>query len=62
MAEVQLVWGAVVGREITINGLTILNKHPTLNYYFQAKIVAGTGVFVKISNDYQAYSVAFLQN
>ena len=61
MAEVQLVWGAVVGREITINGLTILNKYPTLNYYFQQKIIGGAGAFVEISNDYQAYSDAFLR-
>ena len=61
MAEAQLVWDAVVRRGTTINGLTILNKYLTLNYYFQPKIVAGTGAFVKISNDYQAYSDAFLR-
>lgn len=60
-AEVQVVRDVVVDRGITINGLTILNEHPTLNYYFEQKIIGGTGAFVEISNDYQAYSEAFLR-
>ncbi|MDA0341624.1 MAG: DUF1194 domain-containing protein [Proteobacteria bacterium] len=60
-AEVHLVRDAVVGRGITINGLTILNEHPTLNYYFQQKIIGGVGAFVEIANDYAAYSDAFLR-
>ena len=59
--EVQVVRDIVVGRGITINGLTILNEHPTLNYYFEQKIIGGTGAFVEIANDYQAYSEAFLR-
>ena len=60
-AEVQVVRDVVVGRGITINGLTILNEHPTLNYYFEQKIIGGTGAFVEIANDYQAYSDAFIR-
>jgi hypothetical protein len=60
-AEVQVVRDVVIGRGITINGLTILNEHPTLNYYFEQKIIGGTGAFVEISNDYQSYSEAFLR-
>ena len=60
-AEVQVVRDVVIGRGITINGLTILNEHPTLNYYFEQKIIGGTGAFVEIANDYQAYSDAFLR-
>jgi hypothetical protein len=59
--EVQVVRDVVIGRGITINGLTILNEHPTLNYYFEQKIIGGIGAFVEISNDYKAYSNAFLR-
>jgi hypothetical protein len=59
--DVQFARDVVVGRGITINGLTILNEHPTLNYYFEQKIIGGTGAFVEIANDYQAYSEAFMR-
>ncbi len=51
----------VIGRGITINGLTILNEHPTLNYYFEQKIIGGNGAFVEIAKDYQSYADAFLR-
>lgn len=51
----------VVARGITINGLTILNEHPTLNYYFEQKIIGGNGAFVEIAKDYQSYADAFLR-
>lgn len=60
-AEVEVVRDVVVGRGITINGLTILNEHPTLNYYFEQRIIGGTGAFVEIAKDYKSYSDAFLR-
>lgn len=60
-AEVEVVRDAVIAQGITINGLTILNEHPTLNHYFEQRIIGGVGAFVEIANDYQAYSDAFLR-
>ncbi len=48
----------LVGEGITINGLTILNEWPTLDVYFEANVVGGTGHFVIPANDYEAYSEA----
>lgn len=41
-AEIAQARQFVVARGITINGLTILNEHPTLNYYFEQRSSAGT--------------------
>lgn len=43
---------------ITINGLAILNEHPTLDYYFRQKIIAGFGAFVEKANSYPDYREA----
>ena len=48
----------LAARNITINGLAILNEWPTLNEYFQAKVVGGPYHFVMVANDYQAYTDA----
>lgn len=60
-AEVSLAREFVIGRGITINGLTILNEHPTLNFYFEQKVIGGNGAFVEIANNYQSYADAFLR-
>ena len=58
---VQVVRDVLVGRDITINGLTILNEHPTLDHYFRQQIIGGPGAFVEIAADYQSYSDTFLR-
>jgi len=40
---------------VTVNGLTILTEHPTLNFYFEQKVMIGPGAFVEIANDYGEY-------
>jgi hypothetical protein len=60
-ADVSLAREVVIGQGITINGLTILNEHPTLNYYFEQKIIGGNGAFVEIAENYQSYADAFLR-
>ena len=50
-SEVQLVRDILVERGITINGLTIMNEHPTLNLYFEQQIIAGSGTFAEIATD-----------
>ena len=45
----------------TIDGLTILNEHPTPNYYFKQNIIRRVGGFVEISNGNKAHSDAFLR-
>ena len=32
---------------VTINGLTILNEYPSLNFYFENVVVGGAGAFVR---------------
>ena len=46
---------------ITVNGLTILNEDPTLDHYYRASVIGGTGAFVITANDYEAYRVAILR-
>lgn len=48
----------IVGRGITINGLTILNEWPTLDAYFERQVVGGEGHFVIAARDYDSYAEA----
>ena len=48
----------VLAHGVTINGLAILNEHPTLNFYFQERVIGGPGAFVEIAGDYGAYREA----
>ncbi len=59
--EVGPVRDAVVRRGVTINGLTILNEHPTLDIYFRRRIVGGDGAFVEAARDYSDFADAFLR-
>lgn len=45
---------------ITINGLAILNEDPTVDSYYVANVIGGTGAFVMTANDYAAYAGAIL--
>ena len=51
-----------VARGITINGLAILNEDPTVDSYYLANVIGGTGAFVLTANDYDAYAFAILAN
>ena len=53
--NVEYVRRLVVAHGVTINGLAILNEHPTLNHYFQDRVIGGPGAFVEIAEDYSAY-------
>lgn len=58
------VWRArdlAAAQGITVNGLTILNEDPTLDRYYRAKVIGGTGAFVITANDYKAYRLAILR-
>ncbi len=51
---------SAVALGITINGLTILNEDPTVDSYYYANVIGGTGAFVMTANDYEAYALAIL--
>ncbi len=51
---------AAVALGITINGLAILNEDRTVDGYYLANVIGGTGAFVMTANDYQAYAQAIL--
>ena len=58
------VWRArdlAAAQGITVNGLTILNEDPTLDRYYRARVIGGTGAFVITANDYGAYRLAILR-
>ena len=52
---VETVRHDVVAQGVTINGLAIVNEHPTLNYYFEDRVIGGTAAFVEVANDYADY-------
>lgn len=52
---VETVRQGVVAQGVTINGLAIVNEHPTLNYYFEDRVIGGTAAFVEVANDYADY-------
>jgi len=53
--NVEDVRRVVVAQGVTINGLAILNEHPTLDYYFKDRVIGGAGSFVEVAHDYDAY-------
>lgn len=53
--QVEMVRRTVVSQGVTINGLAIVNEHPTLNYYFEDRVIGGTAAFVEVANDYEDY-------
>lgn len=52
---VEMIRRTVVAEGVTINGLAIVNEHPTLNYYFEDRVIGGTAAFVEVANDYGDY-------
>ena len=52
---VEVVRQGIVAQGVTINGLAIVNEHPTLNYYFEDRVIGGTAAFVEVANDYADY-------
>ncbi|MBM86302.1 MAG: hypothetical protein CMM47_09805 [Rhodospirillaceae bacterium] len=48
---VHLACDILFDPRITINGVTILSGHPTLNLYFEQQIIGGRAVFVEIAKD-----------
>ncbi|MCR9070474.1 MAG: DUF1194 domain-containing protein [Alphaproteobacteria bacterium] len=52
---VESVRRSVVAEGVTINGLAIVNEHPTLNYYFEDRVIGGVAAFVEVANDYEDY-------
>lgn len=53
--NVEDVRRVVLAQGVTINGLAILNEHPTLDYYFKERVIGGAGSFVEIAHDYDVY-------
>ncbi len=48
-------------RGIVINGLAILNEEPTLDQYYRANVVGGSGAFVIAARDYHDFADAILR-
>lgn len=53
--QVESVRRQVVAAGVTINGLAVVNEHPTLNYYFEDRVIGGAAAFVEVANDYGDY-------
>ena len=53
--NVEDVRRLVVAQGTTINALAILNEHPTLDYYFEERVIGGAGAFVEVAADYGVY-------
>jgi hypothetical protein len=51
----------VLGREITINGLAILNELPLSGDYFRDYVIGGDGAFYIVADDYPDFAVAMTQ-
>lgn len=45
-------------RQVTINGLAILNEVSTLHFYYERRVVAGPAAFVEVAIDYRDYARA----
>jgi uncharacterized protein DUF1194 len=48
----------ILSRNITINGLPILNEDKDLDNYYQTSVVGGSGAFTEIADDYSDFSRA----
>ncbi len=46
---------------VTVNGLAILNEVPTLRFYFEKYVIAGTGAFAVQADDYDHDAAAILR-
>jgi hypothetical protein len=59
--ELVLARDYVLDEGVTINGLAILNEHPTLHFYFEQQVIGGFGAFVEIASGYEDYARAILK-
>ena len=56
--EPLLIQSRLGDKTITVNGLAILNEWPTLDRYFEQRVVGGPFNFVITANTYDAYAEA----
>ncbi len=49
---------AAVEAGITVNGLTILNEDPSVDSYYRANVIGGSGAFVISATDYRDFARA----
>lgn len=54
-APLAIARARALDRNITINGLAILNDVPTLDYYYKQQLIGGPAAFVLKANDYEDY-------
>jgi len=54
----DLVRQRAAGLGVTINGLAIANEVSTLDYYFERRLITGSGAFVEKARDYGDYARA----
>lgn len=57
-AEIGPIRQLALLKGFTINGLAILNEHPTLDYYFRQQVIGGAGSFVIKAENYVDYADA----
>ncbi|MBE7635539.1 DUF1194 domain-containing protein [Sneathiella sp. P13V-1] len=48
-------------RGVTINGVTILNEVPELDFYYMKNVIVGAGSFVESAPDFKAFPKAILR-
>lgn len=49
---------ALLARDVTINGLAILNEDDTLDRYYREQVIDGTGAFLITATDYEDFARA----
>jgi len=49
---------AAVAQGVTVNGLAILNEDPSVDSYFLANVIGGSGAFVMTATDYNDFARA----
>lgn len=54
-APLAIARARALDRNVTINGLAILNDVPTLDYYYKQQLIGGPAAFVLKANDYEDY-------
>ena len=55
---VQQARMAAQARDVTINGLAILNEEPELERYYRNRVISGRGAFAMAAADYDAFAEA----
>ncbi len=60
-ARITVMRAVAAATGVTVNGLAILNEVPTLDFYFQKYVIAGSDAFVIRADDYSYYALAILR-